>query len=154
MTEDDDSTVSPRRDPSDGSFAVVVENDMMAAPDAIYRAWTQGFDTWFAAPGQIRMVAQEGEPFWFDVVFENERHPHHGRLMRLDPDRLIEMTWVTGKNGTWGAATLVTVELVGQAAGTRIRLTHRGFYDEPAARQHAEAWPHVLEHLDDVLATT
>jgi uncharacterized protein YndB with AHSA1/START domain len=153
VTKNDNSVVSPRRDRADGSFDVVLQCDMKATPDAIYKAWTAQIDTWFAAPGQIRMVAQEGEPYWFDVVFNNEHHPHHGRLMRLHPDQLVEMTWVTGKNGTWGAETLVTVELKGNASGTSVRLTHRGFFDEPAAKQHGEAWPQVLEHLDEVLAS-
>lgn len=152
MNEHDEAPVAPKLDPKDGSFGVVVEHDVNASPAAIYRAWTQEFDTWFASPGQIRMVAQEGEPFWFDVAFDDERHPHHGRVMRLVADRLVEMTWVTGRDGTWGAETLVTVELSETSGGTRVRLTHGGFYDERAAVQHEEAWPRVLEHLDEVLA--
>ena len=152
MNEHDDAPVAPKRDPMDGSFGVVVEHDMNASPAAIYRAWTEEFDTWFASPGRIRMVAQEGEPFWFDVTFNDERHPHHGRVMRLVADRLVEMTWVTGRDGTWGAETLVSVELSETSLGTRVRLKHGGFYDEPAAVQHGEAWPRVLEHLDEVLA--
>jgi uncharacterized protein YndB with AHSA1/START domain len=80
------------------------------------------------------------------------RHPHHGRFTQLEADHLVEMTWVTGRAGTEGAETTVRVELLATPGMTTVILTHRGFYDEPAARQHAQAWPKVLEHLDDVLA--
>jgi uncharacterized protein YndB with AHSA1/START domain len=152
VSENEDSKVSVGQDPADGLFGVVVEQHLRATPEVVYRAWTQEIDTWFAAPGRVRMVPKEGEPFWFEVAFEEQRHPHHGRLMRLVPRQLIEMTWVTGRDGTWGAETLVRVELDASGKGTTVRLTHRGFYDELAATQHADAWPHVLEHLDDVLA--
>ncbi|HEY5273785.1 MAG TPA: SRPBCC domain-containing protein [Acidimicrobiales bacterium] len=38
------------------------------------------------------------------------------------------------------------------APGTRIRLTHSGFYDEATSDRHAEAWPQILDHLDEVLS--
>jgi hypothetical protein len=54
---------------------------------------------------------------------------------------------------------VVTVELSsaeatrsGTRSGTRLRLTHRGFPDEESAKQHAEAWPMVLTHLDNQLS--
>jgi uncharacterized protein YndB with AHSA1/START domain len=152
VAEGTDSEPTPRREPSDGSYEIVVEQSLKATPDAIYRAWTHDFDSWFASPGALKMVAKVGEPYWFEVNFNDDRHPHHGRIIHLEPGHLIAMTWVTGKNGTWGAETLVTVALAPDGDGTKVRLTHGGFYDEPAARQHAESWPGVLAHLDEVLA--
>ena len=49
---------------------------MTASPAAIYRAWTQGFDTWFATPSTLVMRAQVGEPFYFDVSYDGQHHPH------------------------------------------------------------------------------
>jgi hypothetical protein len=44
-------------------------------------------------------------------------------------------------SGTHGDETVVTVELIPEGEGTRIRLTHAGFSNEASRDQHAEAWP-------------
>ncbi len=58
---------------------------------------------------------------------------------------------MTGRRGTDGAETVVTVDLTPSSSGATLLLTHIGFYDEAGARQHEEAWNHVLAHLDDIL---
>lgn len=130
-----------------------VERAMVSTPEALYRAWTEEFDRWFATPGAIRMRAEVGEPYWFEVEHEGRRHPHYGRFLALEPGALIEQTWVTGRHGTDGAETVVTVELVPTDSGTTLRLTHRGFHDGESARRHADSWPHILSHLDSVVST-
>ena len=98
------------------------------------------------------MRPQVDEPFFFEVVHDGGRSAHYGRFLTLIPDKLVEMTWTTGKLGTDGAETVVKVEITTADTGTEIRLTHAGFYDAEAARRHEESWPHVLAHLDDVMS--
>jgi uncharacterized protein YndB with AHSA1/START domain len=128
-----------------------VERIMTASPATIYEAWTERFDSWFASPGALTMRPEIGAPFWFEVVHEGSRIPHYGRFTALEPARLIELTWLTGKTGTEGAETVIRVELTAAGTGTGLRLTHGGFYDEESARRHADAWPGILEYLDDQL---
>ena len=97
------------------------------------------------------MEAVPDKPYWFNVVQEGERYAHYGRYLRVESGRLIEQTWVTGRNGTDGAETVVRVELTPSEAGTELRLTHGGFYDEASSRRHRDSWPQILEHLDATL---
>jgi uncharacterized protein YndB with AHSA1/START domain len=127
-----------------------VEQVMKAGATAICQAWTQGFDTWFATPGTL-VMGGIGQPFYFDVAFEGQHHPHYGRLLAVDPDRMVELAWLTGRGGTDGAETRVRVELSPTPDGTHLTLAHTGFYTEAAARAAQDSWPHVLAHLDEAL---
>jgi uncharacterized protein YndB with AHSA1/START domain len=140
--------MNPRPDLSKRPHQLQVERRMNASPATLYRAWTEGFGIWFARPGSVAMTAKVGAPFFFETEYGAERHPHYGRLHRLEPDQLVELTWVTGAAGTEGAETVVTVEISPSGAGAFIKLTHAGFASEGACKQHADAWPMVLEQLD------
>lgn len=135
-------------------FNLAVDRFMSISPRTLYLAWTKQFDAWFADPGSVLMQGEVNTPFFFETVhkFEDsevaDRHPHYGRFLRLEPDKHIELTWVTGERGTKGAETIVTVELIAQPTGTLLKLEHAGFPDAESRDQHAAAWPYVLELLE------
>jgi uncharacterized protein YndB with AHSA1/START domain len=133
------------------TFAMSAECSMRATPVALYRAWTQEFEAWFAAPGTLLMHPRINVPFFFETRHLGARHAHYGRFLQLEPGRLIEMTWVTAA-GTAGCETVVRVELQAQGGGSWLRLTHTGFPDAALCERHREAWPALLAHQDEVYA--
>lgn len=136
------------------SLRVTAERVMDASPAILFRAWTEQFDRWFAAPGTVLMHAEVNSVFFFETHYrskegaEAQRYPHYGRFLRLEPDRRVKITWVTGAGGTKGAETVVNVALEPHSTGAYLRLTHAGFPDEESRDSHAEAWPIVLAQLD------
>lgn len=124
---------------------------MKADAAALYEAWTEKFDSWFAEPGDLMMTPEIDRPFFFKNRRDWGSHPHYGRFTELEKDKLIEMTWVTGQGATEGAETIIRIELSPRDNGTLLRLTQTGFIDEKSRDAHEENWPAGLETLDEAL---
>jgi uncharacterized protein YndB with AHSA1/START domain len=153
---DSDQPIFRKPDLSSRPYNLAVERVMSLSAERLFNVWTKEFDVWFAAPGSVLMQGKVNTPFFFETEFRPaetakiQRHPHYGRFLKLIPDQLVELTWVTGAGGTKGAETIVTVELIPEGEKTLLKLTHSGFPDEESKDAHQQAWPMVLEQLEKV----
>jgi uncharacterized protein YndB with AHSA1/START domain len=130
---------------------MTAERLMRSAPRVLFRAWTDRLDRWLASPGTLLISPEPDTAFYFETHHGKDRHCYYGRIVRLERDRLVELTWLS--TGTKRAETLITVELTPEGDGTRLRLTHAGFPDEDLRKAHEEAWPMFLAQLDDRMAS-
>lgn len=97
------------------------------------------------------MNGQFNSVFFFETLYEQMRHPHYGRFLRLEPDRLVELPWLT--SATNGFENVVTVDFRPDAdGGTHLRLTHAGFPNEELRKRHEQAWPILLGQFDQRVA--
>jgi uncharacterized protein YndB with AHSA1/START domain len=151
---DESNAPGPLPDLSARPFHLTVETLMRASPARLFHAWTEELDRWIAVPGSVRVDAVVGGAFSFEI--ERDHDPfldtRSGRFLRLERDRIVEMTWMTGAQATKGAETIVTVELEPQGAGTLLRLMHAGFPDQPSRDRYHQEWSVALDHLDRLLS--
>lgn len=133
--------------PPRDDHALSVARDVAAPPDLLYTAFTTGLERWFARRGTLRFTPEVGAPYYFETDADGG-HPHYGRVLRLRPGRLVELTWVTGRGGTEGAETILTVTLTPNRHGTRVTVKHRGFYSDTARDAHQAGWDQALADLD------
>ena len=148
------STV-PRPDLSARPLRATCTRTIDADPAAVFAAWTTRFDTWFAQTGTVAMVPEPGRPWFFYNRDEWGRHPHYGRFLEVEQDRLVEMTWITGNGtpeGTEGAETVLRVELTPKDGATELSLTHSGFVSDRSRAGHEENWPLALDELAAALS--
>lgn len=131
-------------DLSSRPHGLVIERTFPAPPPVLFHAWTAGFDRWFAEPGAIVLTPEVNAPFFFETFHDGRRHPHYGRFLRVERDRLLELTWLN-EAGTRGHETVLTVELRPDGGGTVQRLSHRGFPDDGVRAGHEAAWGQLLE---------
>ena len=138
---------------SDRPHDTWVERVMRASSQALYKSFTTGWEGWFALEGALNVDPVMNGQLFFVVEHEGRRHPHYGRFLVLEPERKVELTWVTGKDGTQGAETVLSIDLKPRASGCTLTLTHRGFYDQERADQHGKSWEQILAGLDKRLTT-
>lgn len=139
-------------DLSERPYSLDVERLMSLPVHVLYRAWTEQWEQWFAAPGSLLLQGGVDTPFFFVTDYNGHFHPHYGRYLQLEPDSLIVLIWLT--SATKGMETVVTVRLTPQEGKTLLQLDHAGFPDEASAEQHAAAWPLVLEQLEQKMSTS
>ncbi|GGB80697.1 SRPBCC family protein [Dyadobacter sediminis] len=128
-------------------YSLQAERLMALSMETLFSAWTIQLDLWLASPASFLGKPEVNAPFYFETMHEGIRYPHYGRFLCMEHNQ-IELTWVSGENGTKGSETVLTITLSVHANGTHLHLTHTGFPDETSRDRHQEAWPALLQQLE------
>jgi uncharacterized protein YndB with AHSA1/START domain len=136
--------------------AVISEIEIAAPPERVFQAlisrdqalqWGGGNEyqitVWEMDPrpgGQWRLVSRERAS---ERLFE-----HHGKVLEVDPPRLLVYTWFANWHADPNHPTVVRWELSHISARTHVKVTHSGLGPLPeAAAGYSQGWPGLLEDL-------
>jgi uncharacterized protein YndB with AHSA1/START domain len=133
---------------ADGKSTVIVERELAAPAEKIWRALTQPhlLEEWLMqndfkpVKGHKFTLSRDPAP---DVKVRIE-----GEVLEVEPNKTLSYTWAA-----YGTQTVVTFSLTPTANGTMLRVEQAGFAaNQKAAIKGANAsWPHFLKALEDLV---
>ena len=130
--------------------AKVIERviDIEASPETVYRLLTDPAEY---VKWKGRLAELEPRPGGrFRVEFASTKDIASGEYVEVVPNRRVVFTWGwEGNEHVPPGASTVEIDLEPTAAGTRLRLVHRGL-PEDAVATHVEGWDYFLPRLTDV----
>jgi uncharacterized protein YndB with AHSA1/START domain len=75
----------------------------------------------------------------------------HGKVLRFEPPKLLQYTFVMGQNAKMSRA---SVELVPETEATKVIVTHDEWAeDDPTYAACADGWPRILSRLKTLIET-
>jgi len=98
---------------------------------------------------QVETDAREGGKFKIIMQVGNNKIPHTGRYIEINPPNKLVFTWESPFS-TDGSTVTLKFNDVGENR-TNIDLTHIKFIDEERRENHEGGWGNILESLNDIL---
>ncbi len=138
--------------------AVVAEIFIAAPPERVFEAISNSQQAlqWGSSPEfqvtEWEMDARPGGKWHFVSVETKQKgkFEHHGEVLEVDPPRLLVYTWFANWHETPSHKTVVRWELSRASGGTRLKVTHSGLAQLPAARKgYSEGWPGLLQRIKE-----
>jgi uncharacterized protein YndB with AHSA1/START domain len=151
--------ITPDRD------AVVSEIEIAAPPERVFQALIDRKQAmqWGSAGDfemtQWEMDVRPGGKWRFVSKERRAKHPpgsegfdHHGEVLELDPPRVLAYSWFANWHENPEQRTMVRWELTPTKSGTRVKVTHSGLAQLPAACQgYSQGWPGLLQAFKNFL---
>jgi uncharacterized protein YndB with AHSA1/START domain len=143
--------------------AVVAEVQIAAPPGRVFQALTDRAQALqWGASDLFEMKVWEMDPRpggkWQFISKElqgknaGKEYEHHGEILEIDPPRLLVYTWFTDWHEPPSHRTVVRWELTPTANGTKVKLTHSGLRQLPAAcKAYSQGWPGLMQALKNFL---
>lgn len=143
--------------------AVRLSRTYAAAPEAVFRAWTDPalLVRWFSPTDEYAVEVTEfdatpGGRYRIEMRHDlGAVHAVHGTFEAVDAPRRLTMTWAwEGGPMAAEAPTRVEVSLAPDGEGTRLTLVHDGFDEPEAAVSHRDGWDGCLWRLANTFGAT
>ncbi|HXP16526.1 MAG TPA: SRPBCC domain-containing protein [Terriglobales bacterium] len=143
--------------------AVIAEVQIAAPPERVFQALTSRAQALqWGASDLFEMTVWEMDPRpggkWQFISREltgknaGKEYEHHGEILEIDPPRLLVYTWFADWHEPPSHRTVVRWELTPAAHGTKVKLTHSGLRQLPAACQsYSQGWPGLMQALKNFL---
>jgi uncharacterized protein YndB with AHSA1/START domain len=136
--------------------AVITEVEIAAPPDRVFQALTtrdQALQWGGGGAFQITSWEMDARPGgdWRFVSRERgstREFDHHGKVVEVDPPRVLVYTWFANWHSDPLHQTMVRWDLTPTSTGTRVKVTHSGLTELPeACTGYSQGWPGLLEDL-------
>ncbi len=136
--------------------AVISEIEVAAPPERVFQALiTREQALQWGASDSFQITRWEMDPRvggdWGFTAKEtaNQRvYDHHGKVVEIDPPRVLAYTWLAEFHSDPTHPTMVRWELTPIANGTRVKVTHSGLAKVPEmCNAYAQGWPGLMEGL-------
>ena len=146
--------VTPDRD------AVVSETEIAAPPDRVFQALINRDQalTWGTSDAfTIKVWEMDARPGgnWRFISIEKasaREFDHHGKVVEVDPPRVLAYTWFANWHKDPAHPTMVRWELAPTEKGTRVKVTHSGLTQLPeACTAYSQGWPGLVDALKKFL---
>lgn len=129
-----------------------------APPEKVFTAWTEPktLKKWMSPTKEMEVAVAETDlrvGGSYRIVMrepDGKEHRVGGIYKVIEKFKKIAFTW--GWDGSPDAATLVTVELRKNGAGTELTLTHSKFADDKTRDMHNQGWVGCIGRLEVLFA--
>ena len=141
---------------------VVVTHSFSASPERVFDAWLdpEMIGKWMFSPAllqqevvSVSLDSRVGGSFSFVVRRQGKEIDHIGKYLEIDRPRRLVFTW--GIRQDSGDSSRVMVDIVAQATGSELTLTHEL---DPAWADYEsrtrDSWAKMLQVLDDTLSAS
>ena len=134
--------------------SLTLSRTFAASPERVWAAWTEpeSLKRWFAPGDEFLVPLAEADVRVggrYRLVMQapdGERHDVRGVYREVVPNRRLVFTWAW--HSTPERESLVTVELLPQAGGTELRLSHAQFAEAAARDRHLAGWTGCLGRFE------
>jgi uncharacterized protein YndB with AHSA1/START domain len=136
--------------------AVISEIEVSAPPDRVFQALiTREQALQWGTSDAFQVIRWEMEArvggSWRFVSKEKgsaREFDHHGKVVEIDPPRVLAYTWFANWHSDLAHETRVRWELTPSSRGTLVKVTHSGLAKLPeACTAYSQGWPGLLNAL-------